>query len=306
MPQVNRVVFADHADGWLYDEYNTGHIWVPHNGGASWQEITLPGNIRAMTASAHAAYAVAGDRLYRSPLGRNGRTRACAWPRAGAMTGSTLAVSSDSVWFGGDSYLWTTADGARRARYPLRSPGTYYGTPYRLAGIAAARPRYVAFLYAAPGGMFRTAMKVLVSFNGGRTAWQTRQAPRPAGDVAAYAVTPGRLGAIASAVVTPGLDTIYRSANPGQSWSTFGIHGPSGGAVLSSLQFMSPNTSCLVTGNPGPGETRPAALDEGGGPDLVSGQVLSQRLAAGGPPEPGHGSRRAAGDPRISRPGQAA
>ena len=44
-----------------------------------------------------------------------------------------------------------------------------------LAGIAAASPRYVAFLYASPGGMFHTGMKVMISFNGGRTMWQTRQ-----------------------------------------------------------------------------------------------------------------------------------
>jgi hypothetical protein len=246
MPQVSRVVFADRADGWLYDQYNTGHIWATHNGGASWREITLPGNIQAMAASAHAVYAVAGDRLYRSPLGWNG------WTRSGAMTGSVLAVSGDSVWFAGGTYLWTTANGVRWARYPLRSQGAYYGRSYDLAGIAAS-PRYVAFLYAAPGGMFHTAKKVLVSFNGGRTAWQTRQAPPQAGDVAAFAVTPGRLGTIAIAVVTPGMDTIYRSANLGQTWSTFGIQGTGGGAMLSTLQFTSPTTGWLVTGNPGSG-----------------------------------------------------
>ena len=253
MPQVNRVVFADRADGWLYDQSNTAHIWATHNGGASWRKITLPGNVQAMAASAHAVYAVAGDRLYRSPVGWNGWTRVGAWPRYGAMTGSMLAVSGNSVWFAGGTYLWTTADGMRWARYPLRSQGTNDGTPYRLAGIAAASPRYVAFLYAAPGGMFHTAMKVLVSFNGGRTAWQTRQAPPPAGDVAAFAVTPGHLGAITIAVVTPGLDNVYRSANLGQAWTTFGIQGTGGGAMLSSLQFVSPTTGYLVTGNPGPG-----------------------------------------------------
>jgi hypothetical protein len=83
-----------------------------------------------MAASAHAVYAVAGDRLYRSPLGWNGWTRVGAWPRSGAMTGSTLAVSGDSVWFGGGAYLWHTANGVRWVRYPLRSPGTNHGTPY--------------------------------------------------------------------------------------------------------------------------------------------------------------------------------
>jgi hypothetical protein len=83
-------------------------------------------------------------------------------------------------------------------------------------------------------------MKVLVSFNGGGTEWQTRQAPLPQGDVAGFAVPLGGFGVITIAVVPPGLDTIYRSANLGQSWSTFGIQGTSGGAALSSLQFMRP------------------------------------------------------------------
>jgi hypothetical protein len=67
--------------------------------------------------------------------------------------------------------------------------------------------------------------------------------------VAAFAVTPGRLGAITVAVVTPGMDIIYRSANLGQTWSTSGIQGTGGGAMLSPLQFMSPTTGFLVTGN---------------------------------------------------------
>jgi len=252
-PQVNRIVFADRANGWLYDQGNSGHIWATHNGGAFWREITLPGKIQAMAVSGHAVYAVAGDHLYRSPLGWNGWTQVGAWSRSGPMTGSMLAVSGDSVWFAGSTYLWHTADGMRWARYPLRPVGTYHGTPYQLAGIAAASPRYVAFLYAAPGGMFHTGMKVMVSFNGGRTEWQTRQTPPPVGDVAGFAMAPGRFGAITIAVVTPGLDTIYRSANLGQTWSTFGIRGTGGGSALTSLQFMSPTTGCLVTGTPGAG-----------------------------------------------------
>jgi hypothetical protein len=249
---VNRVVFGDRADGWLYDQGSARSVWATHDGGASWQETTLPGNVQTM-ASAHAVYAVAGNRLYRSSLGSNAWTQVRAWPWYGVMTGNTLAVSGDAVWFGGGSYLWRTADGVRWVRYPLRSPGTYYGTPYQLAGIAAASPRYVAFLYAAPGGMFHTGMKVMISFNGGRTMWQTRQAPPPQGNVAAFAMAPGRYSAIAIGVVTPGLDNIYRSASLGQSWATFAIQGTSGGAMLSSLQFMSPATGCLVTGDPGTG-----------------------------------------------------
>ena len=81
---MNRVVFGDRADGWLYDQYNSRFIWATHDGGASWREVTLPGNVQTMAASEHAVYAVAGNRLYRSPLGRNAWTQVRAWPWYGS------------------------------------------------------------------------------------------------------------------------------------------------------------------------------------------------------------------------------
>ena len=242
--QVSQVVFADRADGWLYNQDNGPQVWVTHDGGASWGKTTLPGNVETMAASAHAVYAVAGNQLYRSPSGWN------AWTRVGPMTGSVLAVSGDSVWFASSRYVWTSAGGVHWARYPLRSPGTYFGTPYMLARIAAANRWDVAFLYAAPTGMYHTGMKVLISFNGGRSEWQTLTAPPSQGDVAGFAVAPGRFGVITVAVVTPGRDKIYRSANLGHTWTTFGIPGTGGGVMLDSLQFMSPTVGSFVTGNP--------------------------------------------------------
>jgi photosystem II stability/assembly factor-like uncharacterized protein len=254
LPQVNQVVFADPADGWLYSQYNSGLVWVTHNGGASWREIALPGTIQTMAASGGTVYAVVqragGGQLYSSPVGWNAWTRVNPWTRSGPMTGSILAVSGRSVWFASSTVLWTTADGAHWASYPLRSPGTYYGAPYELAGIAAANSRVVSFLWASPSGMFHTGMKVLVSFNGGRSQWQTLTAPPPAGDVAAFATAPGRYGVMTIAVVTPGLDKLYRSANLGQSWTTYSVPGTGGGIMLNSLQFMSPTAGCLVVGNP--------------------------------------------------------
>jgi len=257
LPQVNQVVFADKADGWLYNQYNSGLAWVTHNGGASWREIALPGTIQTMAASGGTVYAVvqrAGEgQLYSSPAGRNAWARVNAWTRSGPMTGSTLGVSGRSVWFASGTVLWTTADGVHWASYPLRSPGKYYGLPYELAGIAAANSRVVAFLWAAPSGMFHTGMKVMVSFNGGRSQWQTQTAPPPVGDVAVFAAAPDRYGVFAIGVVTPGPDKIYRSANLGQSWTTYSVPGTSGGVMLNSLQFMSPTVGCLVVGTPASG-----------------------------------------------------
>ena len=247
LPQVSQVVFADRADGWLY---NSGYVWVTHDGGASWREIKLPGTIQTIAASAHAVYAVVGNRLYSSPLGGNAWMRVSAGPQSGPMTGNVLALSGNSVWFGADTYVWTTADGAHWARYPFRCSGLAYGEPYTLAGISAANARDVAFLCAAPQGMFHTVMKVLVSVNGARSGWQTLKAPPPEGDVAAFAAAPGRFGLISIAVVTPGLDNIYRLPKPGQSWTTVGIPGPGGGVPLNSLQFMSPAVGSFVMGDP--------------------------------------------------------
>jgi hypothetical protein len=68
--------------------------------------------------------------------------------------------------------------------------------------------------------------------------------------VAAFAVTPGRSGVISIAVVTPGPDNIYRSANLGKTRATYGIPGTSSGTILNSLEFMSPTAGCFVTGDP--------------------------------------------------------
>ncbi len=68
--------------------------------------------------------------------------------------------------------------------------------------------------------------------------------------MAAFAAAPGRFGVISIAVVTPGLDNIYRSANLGQTWTTFGIPGTGGGTPLTSLEFTSPTVASFVAGNP--------------------------------------------------------
>lgn len=251
LPQVSKVLFADRSNGWLYGG-NT--VWATHNGGMSWRPVTLPGTVRTMAAATTGVYAVVqrpgGDQLYRSPLGSNAWMRAGAWWWNGPMTGSVLAASGSSVWFASNTSVWTSTDGVHWARYALRSPGNYYGVPYTLAGISAASPRIVTFLWTAPSGMYRTGMKVQVSFNGGRTQWQTATSPPARGNVAGFAMSPGGYGVVAIAVVTPGADYVYRSADLGWHWTTAVLPGTGGGVMLNSLQMMSPTAGCLVAGLP--------------------------------------------------------
>jgi hypothetical protein len=251
LPQVSQVVFADRTDGWLYDSgYVSGSVWATHNGGASWRESRLPGSISTIAAAAHAVYAVVGNQLYRSLLGGNAWLRVSAGPRSGPVTGNVLAVWGNSVWFGSNTSVWASADGVHWARYRFGCPGLADGVPYMLAGISAASARDVAVLCAAPQGMFHTVMRVLVSGDGARSGWQTLTAPPSEGDVAGFAAAPGGFGPISIAVVTPGLDNIYRLPKLGQGWTTFGIPGTSGGVSLNSLQFMSPAVGSFVVGDP--------------------------------------------------------
>lgn len=76
-------------------------------------------------------------------------------------------------------------------------------------------------------------------------------------------MSPGRLGVIAVAVVTPGLDRIYRSANLGRTWTTFSVPGTSGGAMLGSLEFTSPSVGTFVTGSPAFGSQLLRSTDAG-------------------------------------------
>ncbi len=252
LPQVSSVLFAGTSDGWLYGG-NT--VWATHNGGASWRQTTLPGTVQTMAVTPHAVYAViqrfGTGQLYSSPLTWNAWTRVSPhtwW--YGPMTGTVLAVSGNSVWFAGGTTLWATADGVHWARYGLRTPGTYNGHQYTLTGISAANPRIVTFLWAAPTGMFRTGMKVQVSFNGGRSGWQTLATPPSVGNVAGFAMTPGGYGVISIAVVTPGVNYLYRSADLGQHWTAVALPRTGGGVMVNSLQFMNPTTGCLVIGAP--------------------------------------------------------
>ncbi len=249
---VSQVAFASRRDGWLYGGQ---WLWATHDGGAHWSRIALPGDIQTIAASAATVYAVVDrstiDRLFSSPAGQN------AWARVGNITGnleSALAVSGDAVWFGPRTvgirtHLWATADGVHWRKYPFACPGVGYG----LSGIAAASPAQVVFLCAGPGGMFHTAKEVLRSVNGGKTEHLTGYAP-VGGDVygwnGVFAVPPHRANVVTIAVVTPGPDSLDRSANGGKTWAQITVPGTEGGVFVGSLCYVSRTVGFVVAGGP--------------------------------------------------------
>ncbi len=254
-PLASQVLFTSQQNGWLFGRNGNGSVWATHDGGAHWARLTLPGTIAAMAAGGGTVYATSylngSYQLFRSPVASN------AWARVGTMTaglGVSLAAFGTAAWFGDSSHLWTTANGVSWHEYPLHCPGTYGGVPYTLAGIAPASRTEVAFLCAAPTGMFRTGKEVLVSVNGGRTTRLTGHAPA-LGDVSGFATPPYRSTVLTITVAYPGPSRLFRSASSGRTWATAGLPG-TGGVSVSSPSFVSRSVGWLVVGFPGTGPNK--------------------------------------------------
>ncbi len=248
-PKVSQVVFASRQNGWLYDQFGTSSVWATHDRGGHWTRLTLPGIVQAMAASASTVYAVVAhgttDELYSSPANRN------SWARVGTMSApsASLAVLGRAAWFGASPQLYATTDGVHWHRYSFSCPAGLF-----LARIAPSSSSHVAFLCTFAEGTFHTIKAVLLSVNGGKTEHLTGHAPVE-GDNAGFAA-PQLSNVVCIAVITPGLDYVYRSANSGKTGVRISIAGTSGGAPLSSLQFVSHTVGWLVVG----GAATPARL----------------------------------------------
>jgi hypothetical protein len=243
-PQVDQVIFANHRDGFLYDQYSSRSVWFTGNGGATWTRLSIGGVISEVAASTARVYALASDGLWQSPVGRN------AWSRVPGVTGTTLATSGKAAWVGANDHVWATKGGAGSAwhSYPFRCPGARSGDG--LSAISAASPSDVAFLCADFQGMYHTNKLVLTSSNGGRTQHRAGRQASQAGDPSGFAVPAGRPNIFTIAVVTPGQSYLAGSASGGRNWTQFNVPHTQGGVNLSSLSYSSAKAGWLVVGGP--------------------------------------------------------
>lgn len=97
---VSDVQFANRSDGYLFDPRVSGRLRVTHDGGARWRQISPPGVISDMAASAGRAYAVAGNGSLVSS-----RVTSNTWTKVRRVTGTSLAVYERSAWLGGGAHL---------------------------------------------------------------------------------------------------------------------------------------------------------------------------------------------------------
>jgi hypothetical protein len=155
---VSAVWFADANNGWLFDPA----LWVTHDGGHHWRQLSLLGTVGAMAASGGQAFASVTprgggqSRLYTSPVGTDRWTLV-----PGVVPAGVLTFYGHAGWAGLPPNMWTTAD----LRHWHKLPAFHAPRYYAAASLAAASATRVLLVCIGPARKYRP--------NGLRT----RQAP---------------------------------------------------------------------------------------------------------------------------------
>jgi photosystem II stability/assembly factor-like uncharacterized protein len=257
---VSQLRFADPSNGWAFGP----DLWATHDGGASWQAVSLPGvpsggTVMALEAAAGTVTAVVTDgsrlAIETSPVGQD------AWAPApvsvpigaGPVPSAQLVLQGSSGWL--VEVDRTVIGGAR-----LRAGQWQAWTPPCLTGggpvtLAASSP--VDLVADCSLGIWTGTPQgnhLFVSQDGGTTF---SEAP---------AAIPGDGAAIASpapAVAVVGGTDLVATFDGGRTWTTVYRPTTTGGSGFGFVGFTSPLQGVAVTGQPGQGSTLLVTRDGG-------------------------------------------
>jgi photosystem II stability/assembly factor-like uncharacterized protein len=236
---VSAIRFADASNGWLFNPA----LWVTHDGGRHWRQLSLLGTVHALATSGGQVFASVAPRgggparLYTSPVGADRWTRVPAVVPAGVLT-----FSGHAGWAGLPPNLWATSDLRHWHKLPaFQAPRNY--TPQVLAAGSSAR---LVLVCGGDAGMGQETKLVYASANGGVTFSRAGSAPR-GGFAAGLAVPPGRPQAVTLAAVSAA-SWLYQSADGGRTWRST-VRYDDGGAGWHDLRYVSPAVGWLVHGS---------------------------------------------------------
>ncbi len=139
LPAVRAIRFGNQDHGWLYGPA----LWSTHNGGKSWKQLSLGGDVVALEELSKTAWAVvqkcnAGDcslALWSAPLGSDAFVRRGAVSAAEPVEKEWQLVRAGSAsgwlsgWGNGTSQVLRTTDGGRTWKAlanPCATPAGYY------------------------------------------------------------------------------------------------------------------------------------------------------------------------------------
>jgi hypothetical protein len=238
---VSAVRFADMNNGWLFSPA----LWVTHDGGRHWRQLSLPGKVGAVAVSNGMAFASvmpaggAATGLYMSQVGTD------RWIRMpGVVPRNALTFYGRAGWAGLPPTMWATSD----LRHWHKLPAFHAPRYYEAASLAAGSATRLLLLCTGPGGMGHEEKLLYASANGGRTFSKVGTAPFVgfAGHTDALAIPPGR-PLVVTLASSSAESWLGRSVNGGRTWQT--VQYNDGGIGWRDLRYASPTVGWIVHGN---------------------------------------------------------
>ncbi len=235
---VNAVRFADMNNGWLFNPA----LWVTHDGGRHWRQLSLQGRVGALAISNGLAFASVTPsgggptRLYVSRVGTDRWTRV-----PGVVPGNALTFYGRAGWAGLPPAMWVTSDLRHWHKLPAFRPPAYYEP----ASLAAASATRLYLLCGGPGATGHQEKLLLASDNAGRSF--RKAGPAPFGGIAgALAVPPGR-PQIVTLATSSAASFLDRSVNSGKTWRETQYW--DGGLGWRDVGYVSPTVGWLIHGS---------------------------------------------------------
>lgn len=280
-PAVSEVRFADELDGWIYGP----SLFATHNGGATWQQVSLGGSVVSLETSGGYVFAVvspcSGGQECSGSLQLE-RARATGGPFATVLTGpSVQSTGGDAL----DLSLHAPVGFVNMTGVPATSALIYatesLANPSGWKAFpdpCAVSPTHYVDAFVAPdnvslytlcsgGGAAGSVEKEMVKTeNGVSTVVGT---PPLGGDPEALAATSSGTLVVSAA---SGASWLYLSSDGGSSWTTAETF-DDGGIGFNDLGFTTSTQGVVIHGVPGPpaDETSQLLMTTNGG---ISWQVV--------------------------------
>ena len=252
---VTRVRFADAQDGWAFDP----QLWATHDGGHTWHQVSEPGQVFDVEASAGSAYALvascaaapcaSGPALLRTPVGSDAWAPVAGLQLAPATSGGSIALHAKAVWLAttgqGVAHLIASPDGV--SWHTLGDPCSTLGSPWVLAGAAPVTTTSLYLLCGGGAAAGSQEKRVLYSTDAGAHSAPTAADPPRGGDVQGIAAASAQ---VVMVTARSGASSGYRSADGGRTWNS-ALEQGDGGVGYFDVGFTTPTQGVAIYGNPG-------------------------------------------------------
>jgi hypothetical protein len=242
---VSAVFFTDMNNGWLFNPA----LWVTHDGGRHWRQLSFPGKPDAIGASNGVAFASVTpwgggqDLLYASRVGTDRWTLVPGVAPAGA-----LMFYGRAGWAGLPPNLWATTDLRHWHKLPAFHCPATYGYPNGVSSLVAGTATRVLLLCTGEPAAGSMGKELYASANGGRTFQLVGPAPMGGDQGNTLAVPPGRPQVVTLETFSGG-NMLDRSVNGGRTWRITLYPGQAFG--WRDLRYVSPTVGWVVSGTLG-------------------------------------------------------